>query len=237
MEMQSVHDSIMQHAKQCSPEECCGIVIAYKGRLLYVPCTNVAKDKLSGFEIDAKDYVYASSLGEPLAIVHSHPYGAPVMSPHDIISCRRTGLKWIIVNPQTEEVQEYMLADTSIPLYGRSYAHGVSDCYSFAIDYYRETLGITLPDFPRVEEWWDKGFNMYRDYFYEVGFREIPKDEIRAYDGLLMTITSTVMNHGAVYLGDNLIGHHLYRRLSSKDVYGQFYRNRTKMAIRHKDLF
>ena len=43
-------------------------------------------------------------------------------------------------------------------------------------------------------------------------------------------------NHAGVYLGDGLIGHHLYGRLSSKDVYGQFYRERTTHIMRHRKI-
>ena len=50
--------------------------------------------------------------------------------------------------------------------------------------------------------------------------------------GTLMTIGANVPNHGAVYVGDNIIEHHLYGRLSSREVYGQFYRERTTHVLR-----
>ena len=52
---------------------------------------------------------------------------------------------------------------------------------------------------------------------------------------IVMQINANVPNHAGVYLGDGLLGHHLYGRLSSKDVYGQFYRERTTHIMRHKE--
>ena len=57
-------------------------------------------------------------------------------------------------------------------------------------------------------------------------------DEMREGDVLLMIIGANVPNHGAVYVGDNAIEHHLYGRLSSREVYGQFYRERTTHVLR-----
>ncbi|WP_346729217.1 NlpC/P60 family protein, partial [Enterobacter bugandensis] len=42
-------------------------------------------------------------------------------------------------------------------------------------------------------------------------------------------------NHAAVYVGDNIILHHLFGHLSSRTPYGKYYRDRTVRVVRHKD--
>lgn len=41
-----------------------------------------------------------------------------------------------------------------------------------------------------------------------------------------------VPNHAAVYLGDGLMLHHMYGRLSSRDVYGGYWREVTRLVVR-----
>ncbi|MCK9032661.1 C40 family peptidase, partial [Haemophilus influenzae] len=71
------------------------------------------------------------------------------------------------------------------------------------------------------------------DNFEDAGF--YPVKDLKIGDMIVMQINANVPNHAGVYLGDGLIGHHLYGRLSSKDVYGQFYRERTTHIMRHKE--
>ncbi|MGY4848624.1 NlpC/P60 family protein, partial [Pasteurella multocida] len=124
-------------------------------------------------------------------------------------------------------------AVTAIPdLYGRKFIHGMTDCYGFVRDWYQQELGIELPNYNRVDGWWNEGENLYVDNFENAGFYQV--DDLQVGDMIVMQINATVPNHAGVYLGDGLIGHHLYGRFSSKDVYGQFYRDRTTHIMRHK---
>lgn len=126
-----------------------------------------------------------------------------------------------------------MPAVTVIPdLYGRKFIHGMTDCYGFVRDWYQQELGIELPNYNRTDGWWNEGANLYIDNFEHAGFYQV--DDLQVGDVIVMQINATVPNHAGVYLGDGLIGHHLYGRLSSKDVYGQFYRDRTTHIVRHK---
>jgi len=43
-----------------------------------------------------------------------------------------------------------------------------------------------------------------------------------------------VPNHAGVYLGDGIMLHHLYGRLSSRDVYGGYWREVTRLTLRHE---
>ena len=55
-------------------------------------------------------------------------------------------------------------------------------------------------------------------------------------DIILMNIESPVPNHAAIYLGENVILHHVTNRLSSRDVYkwGGYYHKMTAKVLRHE---
>jgi NlpC/P60 family. len=52
-----------------------------------------------------------------------------------------------------------------------------------------------------------------------------------------MKLNSSVTNHAALYVGDNLILHHAYGQLSSRTPYGKYFRDRTVRIVRHKERF
>ena len=129
--------AIIDHANQCYPRECCGVIANGE----YIPCTNIASDDAQ-FEIDPKDWVQASKQGEVQAIVHSHPDGSTNPSMFDRVQMSHHGLPWIITNGidiATHEPNGYQA-----PLIGREYHHGVMDCYTLIQDYYARELGIIL---------------------------------------------------------------------------------------------
>jgi cell wall-associated NlpC family hydrolase len=50
----------------------------------------------------------------------------------------------------------------------------------------------------------------------------------------LMQLSSSLPNHAAIYLGDQMILHHSQGRLSSRDVYGGYYWKNTALVLRHE---
>ena len=72
------------------------------------------------------------------------------------------------------------------------------------------------------------------DNFANEGFSEIPVADVQPGDLILMNVCSLVPNHAAIYLGDQLILHHVQQRLSSRDVYGGYYWKNTACALRHE---
>jgi cell wall-associated NlpC family hydrolase len=59
-------------------------------------------------------------------------------------------------------------------------------------------------------------------------------EELQYGDAILMQLASPLPNHAAVYLGDQLILHHLQGRLSSRDLYGGYYLKSTARVLRHE---
>lgn len=224
-----------EHASREYPGECCGVIIVVRGKERYVPCRNMADTK-EHFIIHPEDYAAAEDLGEVTAIVHSHCNLPPFPSQPDLIGCESSGKPWVIVSWPTGVVHTFEPSGYKAPLIGREFHHGVLDCYALCRDYYKEVLGIELADYPREYEWWLKGQNLYIDHFEEVGFVRVDPETLRPHDGILMQLASPAPNHAGIYIGDNLILQHVMHRLSSRDVYGGWYRKCSVGVFRHRSL-
>lgn len=229
-----VKDAVAQHAADEYPRECCGLVIVFKGRQQYRPCRNIAVGT-DQFAMHPEDYVSADQAGEIVAVVHSHPNIPARPSQADLVACEATGLPWFILSWPVGTWEEVYPTGYVAPLVGRQWSHGVLDCYSIIRDWYAQERGITLPDFERHDEWWLRGENLYEKNFAKAGFHPINRDELSAGDVILMQVGSPVANHGAIYLGDGLILHHVQNRLSTRDVYGGYWLKHTKTFLRHEN--
>jgi proteasome lid subunit RPN8/RPN11 len=233
--LDSLLDEVYLHAEKTNPHECCGLAVVIKGKLKYIPCTNL----LSGdaFCIPAEEYAKAEDLGEIVGVCHSHVNILPEPSQADLIACEKSNLPWLIVSYPSKSYKIIEPQGFKPPLIGRPFYHGILDCYTLVRDYYKETLNIQLNDFHRDDQWWDKGQDLYIDNFEAEGFVIIPDiKDLKVHDSMLMTIGSNIVNHAAVYIGDNMILQHCTNRLSSRDIYGGFWRKCTRHIVRHKSL-
>jgi proteasome lid subunit RPN8/RPN11 len=226
-------EEILQHAKECFPKECCGLIVAKRGKPVYWRCRNLAQ-KQSQFIMDPADFAAAEDAGDVIAVVHSHCNESANPSDADKVACEASGLPWHIVSIPTEQWGYIEPTGFKAPLVGRVFSHGVLDCYSLVVDWYNQELGIELMDFDRDESWWTKGRNMYMENFEKAGFVQLSDDEpLQRGDGILMQIDADVANHAAIYLGDDIILQHLMNRLSGTTVYGGFWRKHTRCVVRY----
>jgi proteasome lid subunit RPN8/RPN11 len=230
----SVKQEIIEHSKRELPREACGLVIIFKGKQQYRPCRNIANGS-DNFIIDPNDYEKADRDGEIVAVIHSHPNMSAKPSQADLVSCEASGLPWFIVGLPSEQWEYIEPIGYVAPLVGRKWSHGVLDCYAIIKDWYKQERNIELLDFFRSDDWWKRGENLYLDNFSKAGFYKITQEELKEGDVILMVINSSVPNHGAIYLGDGLILHHVHGRLSTRDVFGGYWLKNTVTYLRYEN--
>lgn len=226
------------HTKVEWPREACGLVAVVKGKQQYFECKNIAPGK-EDFILDPEDYIRVddfvrSHAGEIVAVVHSHPFTSARPSMADLVGCESSGLQWFIYSSRGHEWNSFIPMGYKAPLIGRPFKHGVFDCYSAVRDWYGQNKGFNLPDFDRAPEWWKKGTDLIMDNFMSAGFVQIPESEIQEGDGLLINISSPVVNHCAIYIGNDQVFHQTMNRLSSREIYGGWLKKNTRMVIRYK---
>lgn len=237
-------DAMFAHAEQQAPRECCGLLVkvAESEALLYVAAENVwPAEEPDRFSIHPETYArVADDLGEVVAIVHSHPNASANPSMADRVGCEKSGLPWLIVGWPSGVVKRVDPEGWRAPYKGREFAHGVLDCYTLIQDWFRRELEVVLPDFDRSDGWWEERpdharENLYVENFARAGF-VLAHGEPKRHDVFLMQVKADVANHGAIYLGDGNILHHLHGMLSCENPYGGFWQRHTVAMLRHRDL-
>lgn len=222
-----------EHLSSDTSRELCGLVVVIKGRKRYRPCRNLAVEQ-DFFVLDPLDWAAAEDSGEIIGVVHSHPFCPPTASQADLVACERSSLPWYIYSPYLNQWEEIKPMGYKAPLIGREWVWGITDCWSLVRDWYAEELGLDLRDWPRpVSSLQFEENPIFDSSWQATGFQEIDLTELEYGDAVLMALDSSKLNHCAVYVGDQLILHHVRGRLSSRDIYGGYYLKSTGRALRH----
>tara|TARA_R100000426_G_scaffold9064_1_gene10224 strand:+ start:280 stop:627 length:348 start_codon:yes stop_codon:yes gene_type:complete len=105
MEFQWKQDAIA-HAKECEPEESCGIVAIKNNEEKYYPCKNISFEfKAESFVIDPLDWANVEdSVDQIIGIVHSHPQDILEFSESDKYSCKAIDLTFYLVSPKSDKM-------------------------------------------------------------------------------------------------------------------------------------
>lgn len=217
-----------KHVLSQYPKEACAIVVSDDNcKLKVINCENNHEDPLNHFRIDASviaEYVINNSLK---AVLHSHIAKSNLQgdirtpSANDIQAHIDFDIPFGIVATDGITVSEPLWLDDSniAPLEGRTFIHGVQDCYTIVRDYFRIVHGFTIKNFARDPSWWVNGGNLCNDAaIISAGLVEIAYTDLCISDLVLMQIGSQVPNHWAVVVGNNKILHQLPHRLSCADA-------------------
>lgn len=229
-------EDVRQHAIDEYPREACGVVAKSGDEERYFRCRNVtAGDAEECFTLNPRDYARAEDWGEIVSIVHSHPDATAHASPTDLAMCDLTRLPWHIFSYPEGDLRTYQPRE-SLPLIGRDFVLGVYDCWGLVMSYFQQEHGISLTDFRLPYPWWEDKYpeNLYRDLWYECGFREFD-GPARDGDLVIMQVQSNKWNHGGVLVDGGMLLHHLYGHVSKRVPYGGYWRDRTMKIVRHKD--
>jgi len=229
--MITINDAIkaeaLAYAQAEDPLEACGLIVVIDGAQQFRPCLNLADEPELDFLLDPDAYRAAEDAGEVVALFHSHPATPPEPSDADRLSCEASGLPWLIANPKTEAWAELEPNGYRAPLIGRPWVWGVSDCWTLVRDWYAEQ-GHSLPDWPRPRTPAEfEAAPLFADLWREAGFVEIDPADIAEGDAVLMAIGNHILNHVGVYVGEQMMLHHLRGRLSSRDLYGGWLQKQT----------
>lgn len=227
--------AIVAHAAEVYPAECCGVV-AQKSRVeRYFPCRNIAENPTEQFHLSPEDYIAADEWGTVTGIVHSHPDATTQPSELDKAQCDAMAIPWHIVSYPEGDLRTVMPRG-ELPLVGRAFVLGHTDCWGLVMSYFRQTHGIVLNDYRVDYPWWESGReNLYLDNWYECGFREFSGPP-RPGDMVIMQVSAPVANHAGILLDDGMLLHHMYGMLSQRVPYGGYWKDRTVKIVRHMSL-
>lgn len=212
-----VEDAARAHALAEFPKEAVGLVIDGQ----YVPQENIAEDPEADFYIEGFPLVGLE------AVIHSHPkrtVAAP--SALDMQSQIETAVPWGIIATDGKWASKVVWFGDQVPLQpllGRQFLHGITDCYEGLRSFFKMTKGVWLLQFPRDEEWWndpDGPDLLTPENFKKAGFTEISYNELQPGDVVLAAILCKRVNHCGVYVGNGLVMHHLYNRMSKREPLG-----------------
>ncbi|MFD3249846.1 C40 family peptidase [Rahnella aquatilis] len=230
-------NEIRAHVSAEYPNEACGLIVETGTGQRFIPCRNVAENPADTFTLSPDDYLAATELGEAIMVIHSHPDVVQLVpSEMDRIQCDHSGIEWGIMSwPDGDFCTLSPRGDRELA--GRRWVLGQADCWSLIMDYYRMEHGIIVKNYSVDREWWIDGKeNLYDDNWQVEGFVEIDSRGMRAGDMIMMRVQAPVTNHAAIYLGDNIMIHHMFGNLSARVPYGKYYRDRTVRVVRRKEL-
>lgn len=195
------------------PEEALGY-LDHAGN--YHELRNTAQSPLVSAVPDPADLTWLLADDVIAALCHSHPGGPDCPSEQDMRSQQELCVPFGIMATNGQACADPFVWGEGVaddaPLVGRSFRHGVRDCYALCRDWYQAEQGITLPDYPRGWEWWNgrDGLDgdLYRRFFADAGFVQIRPEEVCHGDAWLACVRSSVPNHAGIYLEGGLAIHH-----------------------------
>tara|TARA_Y100001938_G_scaffold145373_1_gene221877 strand:- start:156 stop:899 length:744 start_codon:yes stop_codon:yes gene_type:complete len=215
--LEKIKNKIKIHALKESPKECCGFILLVGDQTELYQCTNFSTTPSSHFSISPKDYIKASDKGKIIAVYHSHPLGSEKFSPSDLMNSSGHNTPFVVYSITKDCFSIHDPLKDKSYIESKPFEFGVSDCYNFVIQYYKE-LGIDLLDHPKKRNSnWEKEapdlanqiIKLNKNLLDKTIMQRVGNEEnLKEHDILLFKmIEGKKINHAAVYLGNNKIIH------------------------------
>lgn len=224
-----VTEDIRAHADITFPEECCGLVLSDGSTVRF---DNESPTPRHSFKMDPARLL--TFLPRAEFLYHSHPNRPAKASQADIASCDEVRLPYLIMSIPSGETCRQLPEGMEVQLLGRTFVYGVSDCFSLVHDFYQQKLDVMLPEVVRPAfGWWKSGeINAIEEAYPDAGFTEVESPQFG--DILLMQAGGCkVIDHMAVYIGDQHIMHHTLMGLSRISPWDGYWNMITTKVIRH----
>ena len=220
-----------------TPKEVCGFVFQEGQDLVASQRDNVHENPYHEFAIAPKEYLDAVRTKKLHGYFHSHVAESSVPSQGDKIVCEQVRLPLYIYSVRDDTLECYRPTGVTFPLEGRPFILGINDCAGLVIDYYRQVLNISLPDFTRTSEQVINGFPDLLAYASRNGFMQVT--ETRQNDVVLMKVghpQPVSCNHVGVLVEPAVMLHQLISRPFARTVYGGYWQRATHYILRHTRL-
>jgi proteasome lid subunit RPN8/RPN11 len=227
-----IKSEIKKHSISDIENECCGLVVfSSKDKVNIVfPCENKAKEKDRRFSICPKDYLKATSLGEIIAVYHSHPDQAlDEFSEFDKIQSLAHGLPSILYGVKKDRFLLFKPEEYRDPYVGRAFQ---IDLTKFSKQKMKE-VGLS----PRSTFVKNLKTLIKKERLVEVSEGEPDMDEIINHDIILFKYYDlNKPSHCGVYIGGNKVLHQPARSYSRVQEYTPALRRKTYCVLRHESL-
>jgi proteasome lid subunit RPN8/RPN11 len=227
---EKVCEEIEQHANENRDEECCGYVVLSNDVLQTVKGRNIAENRKEHFVIDPYSYLKAFCTGKIVASYHSQK---PLeFSEKDVVNSEGHKLPMILFSLDTNKINIYNPIGNYNKYVGKPYKLGSSDCFSIIRNYYKNELNIDIKDYPRDVNWVSKPGNDYERYYQDEGFFQV--EDLAKNDIILLKFPQfDHCSHAVIYMGNDIILHHLIGQYSSLCFYNESYKKMARYKLRH----
>lgn len=206
-------------------EEICGLIVNSQ----VFPCKNVAIEPDKSFVLSPLDYLNASKKGKITTIYHSHLTTKTDASIIDRDSASKHNLPIITYNLKLDTFDVFS-QNMGISHSGKWFKLGKSDCFTLLRGYYKEELGIELPEIKDIFQ-----YSSRSDLFSSpelFGFYDVPSKQ--QHDVLISRQDDT--NHILIYLGYNKVLHQPMNAESLIEDLGSELSAKITQKLRHESF-
>ncbi len=240
--LHNIEVQIKKHALENQNIECCGLLLSND---IVFRCENISEIK-NHFQISPTDYLKATTLGNIIAVYHSHCNGNCDFSEYDKLMANNLNLKYILYCINTDKFKEYTPQTYKNPYIGRYFEIGKSDCFSLVREYYKKELNLDIVDCKRDINWYktneqkdlfDEIYSIHKNEWIKISVGSPEIEIMKKHDAVVMRFKEDASPcHIAIYVDDGAILHHKQQQYSTIEKYSKPYQRRTAYVTRHKSL-